>query len=74
MILIAAPFVFGPPRSQSTGYQLTAGAAIGLVFSLLQQIALRLDLLLDLDPSVLALGPSVLLVIVAASLFLAVQR
>ena len=74
MILIAAPFVFAPPRSQSTGYQLTVGAAIGLVFSLLQQIALRLDLLLDLDPSVLALGPSVLLVIVAASLFLAVQR
>ncbi|MEC4589773.1 LPS export ABC transporter permease LptG [Nitrospirillum amazonense] len=69
MALIAAPFVFGPPRSQSTGQQITIGAVIGIVFSLTQQISDRLDLLLNLSPAVTALGPSLILIGLAAYLF-----
>ncbi len=74
MIMIAAPFVFGPARSQNTGYQITIGAAIGVVFSLVQQIGLHLDLLLDLDPAAIALTPSLLLMALAVTLFLARHR
>ncbi|MDZ5645675.1 LPS export ABC transporter permease LptG [Nitrospirillum sp. BR 11828] len=69
MALIAAPFVFGPPRSQNTGQQITIGAGIGIVFSLTQQISNRLDLLLNLNPAVTALGPSCILIGLAAYLF-----
>jgi len=69
MIMIAAPFVFGPPRSQNTGHQITIGAAIGIVFSLVQQITSHLDLLLDLNPAAIALAPSVLLMTLAVYLF-----
>ena len=74
MVMIAAPFVFGPPRSQNAGLQLMIGAAIGVVFSLVQQVTTRLDLLLDLGPGTLALAPSLLLMSLAAFLFLALRR
>ncbi len=74
MMMIVAPFVFGPPRSQNNGYYLSIGAAIGVVFSLVQQVASRLGLLLDLDPGVLALAPSLLLMMLAFYLFLAAHR
>ncbi len=70
MIMIAAPFVFGPPRSQTAGFQLLAGAAIGIAFATVEQITSRLDQLLDLDPGVLALAPSLLLMVTAVYLFL----
>ena len=74
MVMIAAPFVFGPPRTQSAGLQLMIGAAIGVVFSLVQQVTTRLDLLLDLGPGTLALAPSLLLMSLAAYLFLVLRR
>ncbi|HEV2678440.1 MAG TPA: LPS export ABC transporter permease LptG [Aliidongia sp.] len=74
MILIAAPFVFGPPRGQSTGQQMTIGAIVGIVFSLTQQIAGHLDVLLDLDPAATALAPSLLLMGLAIYLFRRVHR
>ncbi len=74
MILIAAPFVFGPPRGQSTGRQITIGAVFGIVFSLSQQIVGHLDLLLDLNPVVAALAPSLLLMVLASYLFRRAHR
>jgi lipopolysaccharide export system permease protein len=74
MILIATPFVFGPPRAQSTGRQITIGAVFGIVFSLSQQIAGHLDLLLDLNPMVAALAPSLLLMALASYLFRRAHR
>jgi lipopolysaccharide export system permease protein len=61
MILIAAPFVFGSQRSASAGRQLLIGTILGIVFLLSQQITGYLGLLLDLNPAVSALAPSVLL-------------
>jgi lipopolysaccharide export system permease protein len=61
MVLIAAPFVFGSQRSASAGRQLLVGTILGIVFLLSQQITGYLGLLLDLNPAVSALAPSVLL-------------
>lgn len=69
MVLIAIPFAFGSPRSQSTGRQVTVGAAIGMVFTLLQQILGHVDLLLNLNPALAELTPSLLLMGLAAYLF-----
>jgi lipopolysaccharide export system permease protein len=69
MIMIATPFVFGSPRARSTGYQIMIGAGFGIVFSLCQQIAGHLDLLLDLNPAAIALAPSLLLMALAGYLF-----
>ena len=74
MIVIAAPFVFGAPRSRSAGAQLAIGVGIGVVFSLVEQISARLDLVLDLDPALLTLAPSLMLMTLASYLFLALQR
>lgn len=69
MILIAIPFVFGPPRTQSTGQRITIGASIGIVFSLSQQIAIHLGLLLNINPAVAAMTPSLILLTLAFYLF-----
>ncbi len=69
MIMIAAPFAFAPPRAHNLGRQITIGAAIGIVFSLAQQITDHLDLLLDLNPAATALAPSLLLMVLAVALF-----
>ncbi len=61
MVLIAAPFVFGTQRSQSAGRQLFIGTILGVVFLLSQQITSYLGLLLDLNPAVSALAPTLLL-------------
>lgn len=69
MIVTAAPFVFGSPRQQNTGQQITIGAILGIVFSLSQQIADRLDLLLNLNPAATTLAPSLLFIGLAIYLF-----
>lgn len=70
LIACAAPFVFGPPRSQNLGYRMAVGIAIAIVFSLGQEITNRLGLLLDLNPAVTALTPPILLMLSAAYLFI----
>lgn len=74
MIMIAAPFVFGPTRGHSMGRQIMIGTIIGIVFSLGQQIVGHLNLLLDLNPAATALAPSLLLMSLAAYLFSRVRR
>jgi lipopolysaccharide export system permease protein len=61
MVLVSAPFVFGPPRGRSAGQRITIGAGVGIVFSLSQQIISLGSLLLDVNPAVAAMAPSVLL-------------
>ncbi|WP_246376810.1 LPS export ABC transporter permease LptG [Gluconacetobacter aggeris] len=70
LIACAAPFVFGPPRSQNLGYRMAIGIAIAIVFSLGQEITSRLGLLLDLNPAITALTPPILLMLSAAFLFI----
>lgn len=74
MIMIAAPFVFDPPRAQSTGQQIMIGAIVGIIFSLSQQIAGYLSLLLDLSPALTAITPSLLLMALSIHLFRRAHR
>lgn len=74
MIMIAIPFVFGPPRSQGTGQQIAIGAVCGITFTLIQHIAGHLDRLLDLNPAVTAFGPPLLLMALAVYLFRRANR
>ena len=74
MIMIAAPFVFGSNRAQSSGAQITIGSAVGVVFSLVQQITDRFDLLFDLNPVATASAPSLLLMALAVYLFRRAHR
>ena len=61
MVLIAAPFVFGPQRSGGAGRQIVIGALLGMAFVLVQQITGYLGLLLAVNPAFSALAPSLLL-------------
>lgn len=74
MVMIAVPFVFGPPRTQSAGQQIAIGALIGMIFTLCQQIAARLALLWDLNPALTALTPPLLLMALAVWLFRRAHR
>lgn len=65
MIMIAAPFAFGLPRSQSAGQHLMIGGLLGIVFTLIQQIGGRLELLFGLDPMTTSLTPPLLLMALA---------
>jgi len=65
MILITAPFMFGSGRLKSMGRNLAFGVGFGIVFSLSQQILERLGLLLDLNPAIAALTPSLLVIALA---------
>lgn len=68
MIMIAVPFVFGPRRTHGTGQRIMVGALIGIVFSLVQQIASYLGLLLELSPFLTATLPSLALMALALHL------
>ena len=68
MVMISAPFVFGPSRMRTAGQSIARGVGIGLVFSLAQQIVGRLGLLLDLSPAVTALFPPLLVIALAIHL------
>jgi lipopolysaccharide export system permease protein len=69
MIMIAVPFVFGPLRTRSIGQQMTIGALIGIVFSLVQQITTYLGQLFNVSPALTATLPSLLLMALAVYLF-----
>jgi lipopolysaccharide export system permease protein len=68
MILIAAPFVFGPAHTQGVGMRMMIGTMIGVVFSLIEQITTYLGLLLNLSPALTATAPS--MVLMALGLYL----
>ena len=74
MIMAAAPFVFGSPRSQSGGQHLARGVGVGIVFSLGQQIVSRLGLLLDISPALVAVVPPLLVIALATWLLRARHR
>ena len=68
MVMISAPFVFGPTRMRTAGQSMARGIGIGLVFSLGQQIVGRLGLLLDVSPAITALSPPLLVIALAIHL------
>lgn len=69
MILIAVPFVLGPLRAHGTGSRIVIGALIGIVFTLVQEIATYLGQLASVDPALTAIAPSLVLMAIALYLF-----
>ena len=68
MIMIVSPFLFEAARLQSTGRSLTFGVGFGIIFSLAQQILNHLGLLLNLNPAIAALTPSLAVMMLATYL------
>ena len=68
MIMISIPFVCGPARSASIGWNIMVGAIIGVVFFFLNQILGYSGLILQLSPFWTTLFPA--LVLLMAGIFL----
>jgi lipopolysaccharide export system permease protein len=65
MLLLAVPLVFGSQRSTGVGQQVFLGVLIGLAFFLLNRFLGNAGLVYGLPPSVSALAPTVLFLMVA---------
>lgn len=65
MALLAVPFGFGSQRSPGMVRQIALGALIGVSFHLLGEVAGSAGLLLNLNAPVVALSPSVLVIVTA---------
>lgn len=68
MIMISIPFVCGPARSSSIGWNIMVGAIIGVVFFFLNQILGYSGLILQLSPFWTTLFPA--LAVLTAGIFL----
>ncbi len=69
MILLAVPFVLGPLRTHGTGQRIVVGALIGIVFTLVEQIASYLGQQANVDPALTATAPSFFTMAIALYLF-----
>lgn len=69
MVLLAVPFVLGPLRTHGTGQRIVVGALIGIVFTLVEQIASYLGQLSNIDPAITATAPSLVTMAIALYLF-----
>ncbi len=65
MLLVSAPFVIGIKRGTSFGARIMIGVLIGMSFNVFDQIAGHLGLVYELNPALVAVMPSVLMLVVA---------
>jgi lipopolysaccharide export system permease protein len=65
MLLVSTPFVIGIKRGNSVGERLLIGIVIGLSFNILDQIISHVGIVYNLNPLLMALLPSTLVLIVA---------
>ncbi len=66
MLWLGVPFVLGSLRQVGLGQRILAGAALGIGFALLGQLALRIGQVYALSPLLAALAPLLLLVLVVS--------
>lgn len=59
MLLVSAPFVIGIRRGTSVGSRIIIGVLIGMSFNVFSKIAGHLGLVYDLNPALMAILPSV---------------
>ena len=67
MLLVSVPFVIGIQRGVSVGARMLIGVLIGLSFNILDKITGRMGLVYDLNPAVMAVLPSA--VVLAAAIY-----
>jgi lipopolysaccharide export system permease protein len=65
MLLVSAPFVIGVKRGVNVGARMMIGVVIGMVFNIIDKIVGHIGLIYDLNPPLMAVAPS-LIVLVAA--------
>jgi lipopolysaccharide export system permease protein len=65
MLLVSVPFVIGIQRGVSVGARMLIGVFIGLSFNILDNITGRMGLVYDLNPAVMAVLPSFLVLSIA---------
>jgi lipopolysaccharide export system permease protein len=68
MVLLSLPFVFGPPRTRTAGFRITAGLIVGIMFYLANQITGHIGIILDVHPSVTTMVPVAAVLCVAFGL------
>lgn len=64
MVLIVVPFVFGPYSRGGIGSRVLFGAALGVVFYMIDQFLAQLGLLAELSPAITATAPALTLFLV----------
>jgi lipopolysaccharide export system permease protein len=64
IVMLAVPFSFGPMRSSGLGTRMVIGILVGATFFLLAKLFDNGRLVYDLDPLVVAWGPTTILVVV----------
>ena len=67
MLLVSVPFVIGVHRGVSIGARMVLGVFIGLSFNILDNIVGRVGLVYDLNPAIMAILPSTL--VLSAALY-----
>ena len=67
MLLVSVPFVIGIQRGVSVGARMLIGVFIGLSFNILDNITGRMGIVYDLNPAVMAVLPSA--VVLAAAIY-----
>jgi lipopolysaccharide export system permease protein len=69
MVLLAIPFVFGLLRVASTGQRVMVGTLLAVAFHLGDQVLARVGLLMNVNPSLIALAPVGAVLAAAAWMF-----
>lgn len=67
MLLVSAPFVIGIKKGVSVGARMLLGVLIGLSFNILDGVSGRVGLVYDLNPAIMAVLPSAL--VLSAALY-----
>ena len=65
MVYLAIPLVLSPSRSLSVGRRILTGALIGLSFHVMNETSRHLGLVIGMPPALSALGPTLLLFVIA---------
>lgn len=65
MLLVSAPFVIGVKRGVNVGGRMMIGVVIGMGFNIIDKIAGHLGLIYELNPPLIAVAPSLTVLILA---------
>jgi lipopolysaccharide export system permease protein len=65
MLLVSAPFVIGVKRGVSVGGRMMIGVIIGMSFNIIDKIVGHVGLIYELNPSLMAILPSVTVLVLA---------
>ncbi|MGE0115040.1 MAG: LPS export ABC transporter permease LptG [Steroidobacteraceae bacterium] len=66
IVMLAVPFSFGPMRSTGTGTRMVVGVLVGALFFLLAKLLSNGGTVYNLDPLIIAWGPTAVLAVVTA--------